>query len=1056
MTPRPAERTTVRVLPRILAAALLAAACSDSVGPERAPAPPLFSFSAGGIALDQQNSAMGQPGRRFVKGFNPTNPQNGDAIVVTLFWVGQTNIVDSVTDHLVNNAFTKVGNTYNLVGYVTAGGISMATFVATSVQNIPLANPNGEDVLAIVADLHDSVPDGGLWMSSWRGVEDVYAQALGATHPSASGAGAAPTPAHPGTVTTVNSGALIYGVTMARPPAGVDPPAGFTRIAPFENIGDATLKADARYSVRASPGSVDPQWTWLFDQANPGTWLATGLVLNASTSTTNQYPVASFTSSCSGMTCSFSSTSTDPDGTIATYSWSFDDGAPMVTTPNATHTYGPSGTFIVSLTGRDNQGATNSIQHTVTVPGGANQPPVANFTSSCPTLTCSFTSTSSDPDGSIAGYSWSFGDGSPVVTTQNPSHTYGAGGTYTVTLTVTDNQGGTNSHSQGVTVTAGNQGPVAAFNQSCSGLDCTFTDRSTDPDGTLVAWNWTSSAGATSTEQNPPTSTYAQPGTYTVTLAVTDNVGATNSTQQNVTVGAANQPPVVGFTPSCSALTCTFTSTSSDPDGSIAGYSWNFGDGSPAVTTQNASHTYAAGGSYTVTLQVTDNQGATNSSSQSVTVTAANQPPLASFTNSCNGLTCTFTSTSSDPDGSIAGYSWNFGDGSPEVTTQNASHTYAAGGSYTVQLTVTDNQGAANSTSHTVGVTPPNQPPVASFTRSCNGLTCSLTSTSSDPDGTIASYSWNFGDGTPASTVQNPSHTYGAGGSYTVTLRVTDNQGAQSALASQTFTVTPPNQPPVASFTRSCNGLTCTFTSTSSDPDGTVAAYSWNFGDGTPISTLQNPSHTYAAGGSYTVTLQVTDNQGAQSAQPTNTLTVTPPNQPPVASFTKSCNGLTCSFTSTSSDPDGSIASYSWNFGDGTPVSTLQNPSHTYGAGGSYTVTLRVTDNQGAQSALASQTFTVTPPNQPPVASFTRSCNGLTCTFTSTSSDPDGTVAAYSWNFGDGSPVSTLQNPSHTYGAGGSYTVTLRVTDNQGAQSALASQTFKITPPNQPPVASFT
>src|SRR5439155_620870 len=230
----------------------------------------------------------------------------------------------------------------------------------------------------------------------------------------------------------------------------------------------------------------------------------------------------------------------------------------------------------------DNHGPTYA-HHRGAPPAGPNHRPVANFTSSRPTLSCDFTSTSSDPDGSIAGYSWNFGDGSPVVTTQNPSHTYGAGGTYTVTLPVTDNQGGTNSHSQGVTVTAGNQAPVAAFNQSCSGLDCTFTDRSTDPDGTLVAWNWTSSDGATSTEQNPPTYTYAQPGTYTVTLAVTDNVGATNSTQQNVTVGAANQPPVAGFTPSCSALTCTFTSTSSDPDGSIAGYSWNFGDGSPAV-----------------------------------------------------------------------------------------------------------------------------------------------------------------------------------------------------------------------------------------------------------------------------------------------------------------------------------------------------------------------------------------------------------------------------------------------------------------------------------------
>src|SRR5213083_2917310 len=188
MTPRPAQRTTVTVLPRILAAALLAAACSDSVGPARGPAPPLFSFSPNGIRLDQANSGLPQPGRRFVKGFNPTNPQNGDAIVVTLFWVGSTYIVDSVTDHLVDANWTKVGNTYNLVEYVTAGGISMATYVATGVQNIPPANPDGTNVLAVEAILDDSVPDGGIWMSAWRGVEDVYAQALGA-HLSASGAG---------------------------------------------------------------------------------------------------------------------------------------------------------------------------------------------------------------------------------------------------------------------------------------------------------------------------------------------------------------------------------------------------------------------------------------------------------------------------------------------------------------------------------------------------------------------------------------------------------------------------------------------------------------------------------------------------------------------------------------------------------------------------------------------------------------------------------------------------------------------------------------------------
>src|SRR5439155_19864341 len=102
--------------------------------------------------------------------------------------------------------------------------------------------------------------------------------------------------------------------------------------------------------------------------------------------------------------------------------------------------------------------------------------------------------------------------------------------------------------------------------------------------------------------------------------------------------------------------------------------------------------------------------------------------------------------------------------------------------------------------------------------------------------------------------------------------------------------------------------------------------------------------------------------------------------------------GLTCTFTSTSSDPDGTIASYSWTFGDGG-TSTAQNPSHPYAAGGSYTVTLTVTDNQGATSAPFSRTVAVSPTNQPPVANFTFSCAGLTCTFTSTSSDPDGTIA---------------------------------------------------------------
>jgi len=277
-----------------------------------------------------------------------------------------------------------------------------------------------------------------------------------------------------------------------------------------------------------------------------------------------------------------------------------------------------------------------------------------------------------------------------------------------------------------------------------------------------------------------------------------------------------------------------------------------------------------------------------------------------------------------------------------------------------------------------------------------------------------------------------------------VTLRVTDNQGAQSTTTSKTVTVTAPNQAPTANFTSSCSGLTRSFTSTSSDPDGSIASYSWTFGDGA-TSTAQNPSRTYAAGGSYTVTLTVTDNQGAQSAPTSNSVTVTASNQAPTANFTSSCSGLTCSFTSTSSDPDGSIASYSWTFGDGA-TSTAQNPSRTYVAGGTYTVTLRVTDNQGAQSTTTSKTVTVTAPNSAPVVnagSDETVVLGLLYTLSASFSDPDSGPWTYTIDWGDGSSsngnrsITGSFSATHTYlGLLTTRTIRVTVTDSRGASGS--------------------
>jgi PKD repeat protein len=442
-----------------------------------------------------------------------------------------------------------------------------------------------------------------------------------------------------------------------------------------------------------------------------------------------------------------------------------------------------------------------------------------------------------------------------------------------------------------------------------------------------------------------------------------------------------------------------------------------------------------------------------------------NRPPDADYNWHCEGLTCQFTDASSDGDGSVSRWHWNFGDGSTS-TVREPTHTYPAAGTYLVTLTVTDDDGATDeSTAHVEVEGPAPPPPPASTT---------TTITSDDPDPSIQGAAITVGftvtssSGTPSGTVQvsdangggcsgsapsgSCSYTPTGVGTRTITAAYPGNSSFNASSDTESHTVNAPpvpNQPPSASFTWSCDDLECDFEDQSNDSDGSIEDWDWNFGDGA-TSDDDDPSHEYSAGGTYMVTLTVTDDDEASSSV-THSVTVSappPPNQPPTAAFSPpSCiTGQPCQFTDGSTDSDGTVEEWEWDFGDSGAKSTERNPAHIYGGNGTYTVKLKVKDDDGLESDEVEHEVQVNdPPPAPNAAPTARigsiDCSGMDCRFTDDSTDPDGdaTISRWSWIFGDGN-ASDQQNPVHRYAAPGPYTVTLTVADNRGLASDVPDQ----------------
>jgi len=742
------------------------------------------------------------------------------------------------------------------------------------------------------------------------------------------------------------------------------------------------------------------------------------------TSSTATAPIPNFKADtvCAGNPTTFTNLTTGGNPASNVYTWTFSAGNTSSSAGPVTFTYPAAGNYTATLQATSG-GCGGDTTKTVVVVG----PPTAAFTAStvCLNTPTVFTNTSTPATGP---FSWNFGDGSAANTTQNPTHTYAACGTYKVVLTV-GIKGCIAKDSINVTV---NPNPVPSFvtDTVCIGGSTQFTDKTTIAcGGSITGWSWKFGdppTNGTSAVQNP---TYSYnpattPATYNVTLTSTSNNGCQTAVTLPVEVVGK---PTVAFTvaPVCVGQTANFVNTSTG----ATTWKWTFGDpanGTSAV--KNPSYTYATAGTYTIKLVASTGAGCIDSTTNTITV---NPSPVGAATAStvCQGAGTVFTNTTTG----ASSYKWSFGDAPTNGTSVATSptYTYATAGNYTATLISTSANGCTDTIKVPVVVNPN---PTGTFTvpTVCLGTASVFTLTPTNMAG--GTYAWTFGDGVGTSAVQNPTYTYTSAGVFNVSVALTSSAGC-AGTATGTAAV---SSIPVANFIAPavCQDQAMKFTDQSTVIGGKDTAWLWNFGDG-HTSTVQSPTHQYAACGTYNVMLTVTSNAKCvhDTTIPVTIYAV------PIPSFTATsvCQGLVTNFTDKSTigcAATNTIAGWSWNFGDGSAPNTTQNPTHTYGAAGIYQVSLTVTSSTGCDSTVKLP-VTVYPI---PVPAFTANapCFGTATNFTDQSTVAGGTIQGWAWSFGDpANSTSGTQNPLFTYPAAGTYNVRLIVTSNHGCIDSI-------------------
>lgn len=742
------------------------------------------------------------------------------------------------------------------------------------------------------------------------------------------------------------------------------------------------------------------------------------------------------------------SQSSDKDGFITKYEWDFGDGN-VAEGISVSHNYQKSGTYTVKLIVTDNS-TTKTAVTSSTLSVVVNEPPVA-VAGENQFLRIGITSfdasNSHDSDGVITKYLWDFGDGKKSEGIR-ANHIYTEPGEYPVTLKVIDNSKTSNNFGTSSLIVKINAKPISkpgedlivATNQmfNLSGSN------SYDSDGKIVKYSWSLGNEILSNEVSFQHQ-FTKPGLYQIGLMVQDDFPIPDYDFKSISVLVNTPPKAIITAPTKGMVSSPIkfdAGLSSDFEGEISEYLWSFSDGT-SERGKIINKTFSKSGYYDVELKVTDKQNVSNSSSITNTTIFVNSRPSAITTTSiksCDKIIALDASSSVDAEGDPLSYIWNFYDGSQPKEGVTVQHNFKQPGIYPILLTVDDNHKLPNSRYSIQTIIEINAPPIAiigSDTTICTGDILILNGLySKDPEGGLLKYEWMFDDGQTMSG-ESVLKTWKKSGVYQVTLKVTDNSGlpCSTSFDSKLITVIESPVADAGDDITTCVNTPIYFDgSKSTDIDGVVDAYEWDFGDG-EFGSGAKPIHIYKEVGTYKVKLIITGSSNGKCDNKGYDELLITVNEGPIANFTAKdsvAKGETIYFdASPSTSNDATIISYEWDFADGS-TSDGRTVSHIFNKSGNYLVRLKIkTDSQNeCNQTMAFQNIFV---NDGPIAkageNLSVSASESFMLDASKSYDNDGNISEYKWEFSNGD-IRYGKIIEHSISQSGNYSVTLTVTDN--------------------------